>query len=365
MYKSSSKRKSHILKNHPGAKLPLSARDGAKQLLVQSDGEGVVDRATFSATVGSIESEPFKCCFCPRQYASNAKLLQHKRLKHKRSAPHSNNGVVVRKLPGQDHQPDAENASTPGPVNVAKPLTLTAADSRLQPDNRAAGGPHLAPTDPIPVAEGSEKQAGQALEECEEEPPNSPFSDSSRGGIPLHYVVGEDGEVQILARAVIGPHGRSFTPRSDMSDTDEHAQEDQGHYVPSGHTVEGPSTPLDHSGLSREPLLANNRLAIPENFASAVPSNETARSCQYQGSFGCSVGGQQEALTTVNLNHIGNTAQAPGQGLRQHPHNQPIMSHHHHLQNNSNSRDQGHQQQSQAEKEEELAVWLKSFYQKW
>ena len=37
---------------------------------------------TFSATVGSISSLPHNCQFCHKQYATNAKLLQHQRKEH-------------------------------------------------------------------------------------------------------------------------------------------------------------------------------------------------------------------------------------------------------------------------------------------
>ena len=40
------------------------------------------DNPTFSATVGSVEVDPHKCNHCHKQYASNAKLLQHMRSKH-------------------------------------------------------------------------------------------------------------------------------------------------------------------------------------------------------------------------------------------------------------------------------------------
>lgn len=119
VYKSSSKRKAHILKNHPGLELPLPARIVAKNgsdpseggkgaggesaaadvKLSNSDDAAVtspverpappppdVSRATtnstFSATVGNLTSLPHNCPFCHKQYASNAKLLQHQRKVH-------------------------------------------------------------------------------------------------------------------------------------------------------------------------------------------------------------------------------------------------------------------------------------------
>ena len=115
VYKSSSKRKAHILKNHPGLELPLPARIVAKNGkdnnegrnsgggdLAESDMElcntdatdspavrpapspngSKVANSTFSATVGNVTSLPHHCPFCHKQYASNAKLLQHQRKVH-------------------------------------------------------------------------------------------------------------------------------------------------------------------------------------------------------------------------------------------------------------------------------------------
>lgn len=76
VYKSSSKRKSHILKNHPGEKLPVSARD--KTGLKTAGGSN----PTYSTTVGSVTSLPHNCPSCHKQYASHAKLLQHQRTVH-------------------------------------------------------------------------------------------------------------------------------------------------------------------------------------------------------------------------------------------------------------------------------------------
>eukprot|EP00094_Tigriopus_californicus_P011243 TCALIF_10850-PA protein Name:"Similar to prdm10 PR domain zinc finger protein 10 (Xenopus tropicalis)" AED:0.11 eAED:0.11 QI:0/0.66/0.6/1/0.88/0.9/10/128/1672 len=75
VYKSSSKRKTHILKKHPGQKPPISARDKSVQH------SGAIN-PTFSATVGSVTFLPYSCPHCHKQYASHAKLLQHQRVKH-------------------------------------------------------------------------------------------------------------------------------------------------------------------------------------------------------------------------------------------------------------------------------------------
>lgn len=96
MYKSSSKRKSHILKNHPGKEPPPSARDKAALekaasqqqqpsiRAVESSGQAIQQNfnPTYSATVGSVTSQPHNCPFCHKQYATNAKLLQHQRKDH-------------------------------------------------------------------------------------------------------------------------------------------------------------------------------------------------------------------------------------------------------------------------------------------
>lgn len=77
VYKSSSKRKSHILKIHPGLSLPVSSR-ARGALGIPAD----VPNPTYSATVGSITTHPQPCAWCHKQYASKAKLLQHQRKKH-------------------------------------------------------------------------------------------------------------------------------------------------------------------------------------------------------------------------------------------------------------------------------------------
>lgn len=73
VYRSSSKRKAHILKNHPGAQLPISNR----KLGANTD-----PNPSYTQTVGSITTHPQSCKWCHKQYASKAKLLQHQRKKH-------------------------------------------------------------------------------------------------------------------------------------------------------------------------------------------------------------------------------------------------------------------------------------------
>ncbi|XP_011144676.1 PR domain zinc finger protein 10-like [Harpegnathos saltator] len=75
VYKSSSKRKAHIMKNHPGAALPPSNWQKESEFLG-------LPNPSFSQTVGSITTTPQGCQWCHKQYASKAKLLQHQRKKH-------------------------------------------------------------------------------------------------------------------------------------------------------------------------------------------------------------------------------------------------------------------------------------------
>ncbi|KAL3268923.1 hypothetical protein HHI36_008010 [Cryptolaemus montrouzieri] len=77
VYKSSSKRKAHILKNHPGAALPISNRKQGAYPEVAG-----VPNPSFSQTVGSVTTSPQNCNWCHKQYASKAKLLQHQRKEH-------------------------------------------------------------------------------------------------------------------------------------------------------------------------------------------------------------------------------------------------------------------------------------------
>lgn len=78
VYKSSSKRKAHILKYHPGQQLPQSTRRGTGNC----DGSPVEPDPSFSANIGSITTHPHQCKWCYKQYASRSRLLQHKRKAH-------------------------------------------------------------------------------------------------------------------------------------------------------------------------------------------------------------------------------------------------------------------------------------------
>lgn len=78
VYKSSSKRKAHILKYHPGMDLPMSSRQKSGQ---PPEVPGLPN-ASYSETVGNVTTHPQRCAWCHKQYASKARLLQHQRKQH-------------------------------------------------------------------------------------------------------------------------------------------------------------------------------------------------------------------------------------------------------------------------------------------
>ncbi|XP_059813132.1 PR domain zinc finger protein 10 isoform X1 [Hypanus sabinus] len=78
VYKSASKRKAHILKNHPGAELPPSIR----KLRPAGPGEPDPMLSTHTQLKGTIATLPVCCPHCCKQYSSKAKMVQHIRKKH-------------------------------------------------------------------------------------------------------------------------------------------------------------------------------------------------------------------------------------------------------------------------------------------
>uniref|UniRef100_A0A0A9WQ74 PR domain zinc finger protein 10 n=1 Tax=Lygus hesperus TaxID=30085 RepID=A0A0A9WQ74_LYGHE len=80
VYKSTSKRKSHILKNHPGLEVPPNERESKSKSNEITPGKPSEDSLFHEC--GSYTITPHPCEHCHRQYASRAKLLQHQRQKH-------------------------------------------------------------------------------------------------------------------------------------------------------------------------------------------------------------------------------------------------------------------------------------------
>lgn len=78
VYKSNSKRKWHIMKNHPGRELPASC----KVLGATVQTEPGVPNASFSEPIGNQTALPQQCNWCHKQYASKGRLLNHQRQAH-------------------------------------------------------------------------------------------------------------------------------------------------------------------------------------------------------------------------------------------------------------------------------------------
>ncbi|XP_057695884.1 PR domain zinc finger protein 10-like isoform X1 [Corythoichthys intestinalis] len=78
VYKSASKRKTHILKNHPGAELPPSIR----KLPPAAPGGPDPMLTTHTQLAGTIAFAPVCCPHCAKQYSSKTKMVQHIRKKH-------------------------------------------------------------------------------------------------------------------------------------------------------------------------------------------------------------------------------------------------------------------------------------------
>lgn len=84
VYKSASKRKAHILKNHPGAELPPSIR----KLRPAGPGEPDPMLSTHTQLTGTIATAPVCCPHCAKQYSSkvSAQPPHHNQSKPNRSA---------------------------------------------------------------------------------------------------------------------------------------------------------------------------------------------------------------------------------------------------------------------------------------
>ena len=98
VYKSTSKRKAHILKNHPGKSIPPQLRGkelksileekvgSSSEVTLETIHEGdlreTVEVIRKETVVGNIVGTPHGCDWCHRQYATRAKLLQHQRKHH-------------------------------------------------------------------------------------------------------------------------------------------------------------------------------------------------------------------------------------------------------------------------------------------
>ena len=190
VYKSSSKRKVHILKNHPGAPLPLSARETSSEAVNGIHGQD----PTFSATVGSIKLQPHRCKQCHRQYASNAKLLQHQRKKHSANIPSS----------GANQQNDAssskENVTSENRRNVEN-----VAPSGTQNENAASDEWDLLTsnyTKSEPQHPSAKNDNDSALDSKNKQTSYHSDDEDDGGGVALQYIVHDNGDLEVVQRAM-------------------------------------------------------------------------------------------------------------------------------------------------------------------
>ncbi|KFW85547.1 PR domain zinc finger protein 10, partial [Manacus vitellinus] len=109
VYKSASKRKAHILKNHPGAELPPSIR----KLRPAGPGEPDPMLSTHTQLTGTIATPPVCCPHCSKQYSSKTKMVQHIRKKHPELA----------QLPNTIHAPLATAVISSTPAVLATDST--------------------------------------------------------------------------------------------------------------------------------------------------------------------------------------------------------------------------------------------------
>ncbi|XP_074892776.1 PR domain zinc finger protein 10 [Buteo buteo] len=191
VYKSASKRKAHILKNHPGAELPPSIR----KLRPAGPGEPDPMLSTHTQLTGTIATPPVCCPHCSKQYSSKTKMVQHIRKKHPEFA----------QLPNTIHAPlaTAVISSTPAvlttdsttgeTVVVRIPDMLNQANGGKQTERKPSGiatSPHQSQHSTVDVGQLHDPQtytqhAIQVQHIQVTEPTPATQSSSQVGGQPL------------------------------------------------------------------------------------------------------------------------------------------------------------------------------------
>lgn len=122
MYKSSSKRKNHILKYHPGESLPESARSK-----LSNNGEN----HSYSEVIGSVTLPPQRCLWCHKQYATRTRLLLHQRKAHMENL---NNIAMGVRIEESDDPKQNFIAYEPEPENKLLKLSSAALEASLKDD---------------------------------------------------------------------------------------------------------------------------------------------------------------------------------------------------------------------------------------
>lgn len=124
VYKSSSKRKNHILKYHPGEDLPQSAR-------TKMSNEGENQNLSYSEVVGSVTLPPQRCLWCHKQYSTRTRLLLHQRKSHSENL---NNIAMGTQIDDPDDPKPSFIAYEPEPENKLLKLSSAALEASLKDD---------------------------------------------------------------------------------------------------------------------------------------------------------------------------------------------------------------------------------------
>lgn len=124
VYKSSSKRKNHILKYHPGEDLPQSARS-------KMSNEGENQNLSYSEVIGSVTLSPQRCLWCHKQYATRTRLLLHQRKSHSENLNSIAMGTRINESDDPKHN---FIAYEPEPENKLLKLSSAALEASLKDD---------------------------------------------------------------------------------------------------------------------------------------------------------------------------------------------------------------------------------------
>lgn len=124
VYKSSSKRKNHILKYHPGEDLPQSARTK-----MSNDGEN--QNLSYSEIIGSVTLSPQRCLWCHKQYATRTRLVLHQRKSH---SENMKNISLTTMLDESDDPKQNFIPFQPEPENKLLKLSSAALEASLKDD---------------------------------------------------------------------------------------------------------------------------------------------------------------------------------------------------------------------------------------
>uniref|UniRef100_A0AAY4E1B1 PR domain zinc finger protein 10 n=1 Tax=Denticeps clupeoides TaxID=299321 RepID=A0AAY4E1B1_9TELE len=292
VYKSASKRKAHILKNHPGAELPPSIR----KLRPAGPGEPDPMLSTHTQLTGTIATAPVCCPHCAKQYSSKTKMVQHIRKKHPEFAQLANSiqaplatAVAISSTPAV--------ITTDGTATEAVVTTdlltqaMTELSQTLNSDYRTAQG-DFQRIQYIPVS-----QAAGGL------------------GQPQHI------QLQVVQVApASSPHSsqHSTVDVSQLHDPHSYSQ----HSIQVQH-IQVADPPLTRSQVSGQPLSPSSQQATPELSPAQLTPVTLAQSHTLQTSTNQTQGTVQHAYLPSNWNYRGYSSEIQMMAL---PHAQYVIA---------------------------------------